>query len=118
MLLNLYQKPDLTAIVGGSSLWHTSVGTFWGWLITSSYEPVSKRTGSNGRIRVVYMGSFQLSNIKQHESEGRLAQSAERKAKNLEVVGSNLGFLHLWTVLSRKETRIRYRVRVILITLR
>ena len=38
------------------------------------YEPVSKRTGSNGRIRVGYQESFQLSNIKQHESEGRLAQ--------------------------------------------
>ena len=39
-----------------------------------TYEPVSKRTGSNGRIRVGYKESFQLSNIKQHESEGRLAQ--------------------------------------------
>ena len=82
------------------------------------YEPVSERTGSNGRIRVGFKESFQLSKIKQHESEGCLAQSAERKAKKLEVVGSNLGFLHFLTLLSRKETRIRYRVRVILITLR
>jgi hypothetical protein len=81
-------------------------------------EPVSKRTGSNGRIRVGCKQSFQLSNVKQHESAGRLAQSAERRAKSLEVVGSNLGFLHFLTLLSRKETRIRYRVRVILITLR
>jgi hypothetical protein len=39
VLLNLYQKPVLTAIVRGSSLWHKSdnrggkFGTFLGWLI-------------------------------------------------------------------------------------
>ena len=56
------------------------------------YELVSKRTGSKGRIWVVDNESFQLTVIKQHQAEGRLAQSAERKANNLEVVGSTLGF--------------------------
>ena len=82
------------------------------------YELVSKRTGSKGRIWVIDKESFHRTIIKQHEAESRLAQLAERKAKNLEVVGSNLGFLHFLTLLSRNETRIRYRVRVILSTLR
>ena len=95
MLLNLYQKPVLTAIVRGSSLWHICMSylTIGGHLFgLARYEPVSKRTGSNGPIRVLYKESFQIPNIKQHEAEGHLAQSAERKAKNLEVVGSNLEF--------------------------
>ena len=88
MLLNLYQIPILTAIVGLRYGRHLTIG---GHLLgLALYEPVSKRTGSNGRIWVVHKESFCLQNIKQPEAAGRLAQSAERIANNLEVVGSNL----------------------------
>ena len=76
------------------------MGTFWGWLITSPFQNGPVPTAEFG---LVMESLFRRSNIKQHESEGRLAQSAERKAKNLEVVGLNLGFLHFLTLCLGKK---------------